>query len=60
MLSAFSKQREFVSCVIKDIYLVRNLGHLRRIRLMFAKKNSKRARVKKKRKERKKDESVFK
>ena len=59
MLSAFSKQREFVSCVIKDIYLVRNLEHLRRIRFMFAKKNSKRAREKKKRKEKKKKKNVF-
>ena len=56
MLSRFQSGRAFVSCVLKDIYLVRNLEHLRGVRLMFEKKNSKRARVKKK--ERKKT-SVF-
>ena len=55
MLSAFSKQREFVSCVIKDIYLVRNLEHLRGVRLMFEKKNSKGAPEKKKRKEKRRE-----
>ena len=59
MLSRFQSGREFVSCTIKDIYLVRNLEHLRGVRLMFEKKNSKKLFVKKKRKERKKDECVF-
>ncbi len=53
------KAEESLFPVLKDITCVRNLGHLRGVRLMFEKKNSKRARVKKKRKERKKDESVF-
>ena len=59
MLSRFQSGRAFVSCVLKDIYLVRNLEHLRRTFDVFEKKNSKRARVKKKEKKEKKTRLFF-